>query len=347
MGVFKEAVYLKILLVKSSSAGDLLHTYPVVDYLIQKIPGCQIDWVVEERFADLVERHPHIHRAIQVNSKRFRKAPFSKEVRRAWQSLRYERYDLIVDLQGNCKSLVLLWAARGKKRIGFGRSYIAEWPALLGTSWKSTPPSNQTVRQDLLFLVQSFFDDEEPFEAGEVLLQLRPSEETQLEKIEILPNALFIAPGSRWPSKRIREDLLTTILQKVPERPLYFLYGSEEEKRSVQLVQTKLGRGVGIDPLPLALLQHLLRQGALLLAADSLILHLASTVSLPTLSFFGPSNGSVYAPSGDSHSFLQGECPYGKKFPKRCPLLRKCEAPCMEAIDPDQVVGWIRRLTSR
>ena len=71
--------------------------------------------------------------------------------------------------------------------------------------------------------------------------------------------------------------------------------------------------------------QRLMCEMDLICTVDSSALHLAATTNTPTYSFFGPSSSSIYKPVGDSHNSIQGPCPYGKTFAKRCPALRSCK----------------------
>jgi len=107
---------LKVLIVKLSSLGDVVHAMPAVQDITRALPGAQIDWVVERGFVPLVRRCKGVHRVIASDLRRWRKAPFSAETRRAWglfkSELQQERYDAVIDLQGLTKSALVAWLAR-------------------------------------------------------------------------------------------------------------------------------------------------------------------------------------------------------------------------------------------
>jgi heptosyltransferase-1 len=104
---------MKLLLVKTSSMGDVIHTFPAVTDALAAKPGVAIDWLVEKPFAPIARLNPGIGAVIEVETRRWRKAPFSGETRAATAVLRRrlqgERYDLVLDAQGLLKSL---WLAR-------------------------------------------------------------------------------------------------------------------------------------------------------------------------------------------------------------------------------------------
>ncbi len=110
---------MKILLVKLSSLGDVVHTLPVVNDIHAALPDAQIDWVVEKSFAPLLSffvANKQINRIITCELRRWRKSPFSSATRSEWRSfkaaLQAQSYDAVIDLQGLSKSAVVSWLAR-------------------------------------------------------------------------------------------------------------------------------------------------------------------------------------------------------------------------------------------
>lgn len=106
---------MKILIVKLSSLGDVVHAMPAAQDLRQAFPAAQIDWVVERGFAPLVQRCAGVNRVIPCELRRWRKSPLSKQTRLAWRAfkteLQRERYDAVIDLQGLSKSALVSWLA--------------------------------------------------------------------------------------------------------------------------------------------------------------------------------------------------------------------------------------------
>jgi heptosyltransferase-1 len=106
---------LKILIVKLSSLGDVVHAMAALQDIRRALPQAQIDWVVERGFGALVRRCTGVNRVIECELRRWRKSPFSGRTRRAWRSfraeLRRESYDAVIDLQGLTKSALISWLA--------------------------------------------------------------------------------------------------------------------------------------------------------------------------------------------------------------------------------------------
>ena len=128
---------MKILIVKLSSLGDVVHAMPAVQDIRRVFPHAQIDWVVERGFAPLVRRCAGVNRVIDCELRRWRKSPFATATRRAWRAFRVElqreHYDAVIDLQGLTKSALVSWLAElapGGKRYALahrteGSSYEA------------------------------------------------------------------------------------------------------------------------------------------------------------------------------------------------------------------------------
>ena len=115
---------LKVLIVKLSSLGDVVHAMPAVMDIQAAFPNAQVDWVVERGFASLVQQCAAVHRVIPCEMRRWRKDFFKAhtraQVRAEWQvfkaDLQQEAYDVILDLQGLTKSAWVAWLARKTQR---------------------------------------------------------------------------------------------------------------------------------------------------------------------------------------------------------------------------------------
>src|SRR5688572_23270171 len=119
----------RILFVKTSSLGDVVHNCPAVTEAARRVPGAQIDWVVEEPFAEIAALHADVRRVIPVAIRRWRGAFFSPatwaEFGAFRKRLRSERYDFVIDSQGLVKSALLAALAAGRKH-GFDRASARE-----------------------------------------------------------------------------------------------------------------------------------------------------------------------------------------------------------------------------
>jgi heptosyltransferase-1 len=107
----------RILIVKTSSLGDIVHALPVVDDIHRERPAATIDWIAEEALVELPRMHPGVHRSIPVALRRWRRSLWAGDTRtdiaRFDALLRRERYDRVIDLQGLAKSALIVARTRG------------------------------------------------------------------------------------------------------------------------------------------------------------------------------------------------------------------------------------------
>jgi heptosyltransferase-1 len=118
-----------ILLVKTSSLGDVIHNLPVVSDIRQHLPSATIDWCVEEGFADIPKLHPGVGQIIPVAFRRWRKNLLSqrtwREIGNFREQLKAHQYDWVIDTQGLVKSALITWMAKGK-RAGYSADAARE-----------------------------------------------------------------------------------------------------------------------------------------------------------------------------------------------------------------------------
>lgn len=325
---------MQYLIVKTSSLGDIIHAFNTVDFIKRKFPEASIDWVVERPFAELLLAHPLIRHVICIDTKRWRKKPFSSETRQQYRAFKSElqsnHYDAVFDLQGNIKSGWVTYLAHATTKIGFGSKTVPERPNLWVTNQKFDPPTGQNIRDDYLFLARSYFNDFTTPASEKVILK----GSNPVCSLPLHATKVMVCPGSAWPNKQLKEDTLEAFLNRYQSQTnchYLFIWGNEQEKALAHRLAFKVPNTQVAEKMSIPVLQKLMQQMNLIIAVDSLPLHLAGTTNTPTYSVFGPSSGAKYAPIGSE--WLQGSCPYHKTFEKRCPLLRTCSTgACMKDI---------------
>jgi heptosyltransferase-1 len=119
----------RLLIVKTSSMGDVVHALPAVSDLLRHDPGAQIDWLVESQFAAIRALHPCVRRVLPLAWRKWRKQLLQRPTGRAMGALRAElqreRYDLVLDLQGLLKSV--LWGRQARGPLaGYDRHSLRE-----------------------------------------------------------------------------------------------------------------------------------------------------------------------------------------------------------------------------
>lgn len=327
-----------ILIVKTSSLGDIVQTFTVLDDLKTRFPNVAIDWAVEALFYPIVAAHPLVRRAIPLDIKG------RKNLWKGLKDLRREKYDLAFDFQGNCKSGVITYLSRAEVKVGYGMKSVREWPNVLGTHLRFNVSKEKNIRYFYLGLVESYFNSLAASEKGGVRFQINEQETARVAEI-LKPAAqtmkLMVCPGSRWVNKQMRPETLAAFLKKIEENfdvTFFLIWGDEMEKALCHQISSLLKRACIVDKLPIPTWQNLMSQVDLVIAVDSSALHLCGTTSTPSFSIFGPTSSHVFKPLGERHFAIQGACPYGRSFEKICPVLRTCPTgACMKELKVEEL----------
>lgn len=347
---------MRILIVKTSALGDIIQSFPVVEFLKLHYPQATIHFALLKENQELSKAHPLIDETLVFPRKNFILYLFSK----GFLLLRRKKYDLVFDLQGNIRSGLITFLAKSSKKIGFAKNSVAEWPNLLATNCRFEVDKKQNIRHQYLSLVQNLLQlpikDFDPFQRR--LLDLSFEEQKQLKNLKPFFNPIFqngqtvqkilIAPFARWPSKTLNFKLLVSFLKQLQaKRPVhfFFLQGSfKERSESYALASHFKKKATVLEKMSLPLVQHLMDQMDLVIGMDSCPLHLAILAGLPAVGFFGPTRASVYGSERYNFLTLEGVClkekelmgnySIGKEklapFQKRCQHLRDCSGRCID-----------------
>lgn len=335
----------RVLIVKTSSIGDVIQTFPVAGYLKSIYPEARIDWIVKASYVSLVTSHVAIDTVISCPDSLSVDFLWNEEWRNCIRILKQKRYDVVFDLQGNTKSMLLTFLARSEHKVGFGRWSVAEWPNILATNQRFSPPVTQNIRYQYLDIVRKYFQDLHPYSIENISLKI-----TEEEKRNVLSlyapckkeTRIGIGMSSRWNNKKLAQETWIGFLQYLEQQSqmrFFFLYGNEDEKKDALEISTQLKRAAMVDPMSFSSLHFLLSTMDVFIGVDSFILHFCGTTNTPVFGIFGPSRYKIYLPTGGNNFAFQGICPYGEKFEKRCSLLRKCATGrCMKDIKAEDLI---------
>ncbi|NGX49359.1 MAG: Lipopolysaccharide heptosyltransferase 1 [Candidatus Anoxychlamydiales bacterium] len=348
---------MKVLIVKTSSVGDIIQAFNVLDYFHERFKDIEIDWVVEKANLSLINSHPLINNAILFDMKTWKKKLLKKRTRKSFFSfvrfLRKKRYDVVFDLQGNCKSGLVTLLSNAKKKVGFSKKSVKEWPNLLATKVHIDVDKNINMRLQNLDLIKKYFNDDKPFEIKGARLKISKVQEGILKKILLSKNLntktkIMVCPGAKWPNKQLSFETLFSFLklvQKKLDASFLFIWGNDLEKFVANKLKGEFEDSIVVDKLSFPVWQNLMNDVDLVVAMDSSSLHLCGTIETYSFSVFGPTNNQVFKPIGDRHFAYQGKCPYDEKFDKQCPILRSCRTgACIRYLKSEEIfdsfINW-------
>jgi heptosyltransferase-1 len=281
---------MRILLIKTSSLGDVVHNLPVITDLRRKYPEAVIDWVVEEGFADIPRLHPDVRRVIPVALRRWRKSLLTpatwQEMRAFRATLRAENYDLVLDTQGLLKSALITCMARGK-HCGYAASSAREPLAarFYDATFEVSMDLHAVARnRRLAALAAGYVASAAPdygitappaptFRSTEAILLTATSRDDKL-----------------WP-----ENNWITAGRALHERGLSCLLpaGSATERERATRIAQAIPGAVALPPLSLPELATQLADARIVIGVDTGLVHLAAALGRPTLALFCASDPAL------------------------------------------------------
>lgn len=343
---------MRILIIKTSSLGDIIHTLPVLEYLRQVAPAAAIDWVVDEAFKDLMSDNPLIERVLTVAFRRWKKNPFAmqthQEILRFVHELRQQRYDLVFDLQGNSKSGLVCRLARAERKIGFSREHLQERLNLLFTTEQvSFKETDRNAVQRYLRVVSS------PFAVSTDNWQPRSDIATSAADEAVADAALsrsgspqiLLHTGTTWQTKLWYEEgwhqLGQELLGRYPAATVLLSWGNREEQQRAEHLATLVGeQAVVLPSLSLKQFAAVLKRCDLVIGGDTGPVHLAAAVGTPTVSFYRCTDGERNGPFGPQHAVVQSPLPCTVCMRKQCDQ----DEACRRSITPMALAEAAQRL---
>ena len=310
---------MRILIVKLSSLGDVVHAMPAVQDLRRAHPDVQIDWVVERGFAPLVARCAGVDRVIPCDLRRWRKKPFTSQTRSEWRAfkaeLQVQAYDAVVDLQGLSKSALVSWLARTTaqgQRVGManrteGSSFEAPARWVADRAIELEPHVHAVQRSRLLCSKAFAYPMHGPSQYGLVVgnLAATPPVYTRLgaQPNAFVPRTPWVAlvhgtsrVDKQWPQahwvelgKRLNHSGFGVAL----------VHGSADEKATSHAIADQVEQSWVLPTLGLDALVDTLAHCAGVVGVDSGVGHIAVALGLPHVQIYNFDTAWRTGPEGD------------------------------------------------
>jgi heptosyltransferase I len=328
---------MKILLVRLGALGDIVHALPVAAAVREHLPDARIDWLVDVRHAAILDLVPVIDRRVAVDVRSA--ASLIGSIR----TLRRERYEAAVDLQGLIKSAALARCSGARRVIGFTRPQLREPPASAFYSERCAAPAGAHV-VDKNLSVLAAFDIADRTRRFPVAVPESATAAPVAERVsrERLRGHALINPGAAWPNKRWPPDRFGEVASALRIRHALLpvvLWGPGEEDLARRVVEASRGAAVLAPRTGIGDILSLARGARLMLSGDTGPLHLAGAVGTPLVAIFGPTDPARNGPWAAADISLSrfGDC--------LCHYRRRCRRrrACIEDVSVEDVSGAIDR----
>ncbi len=281
---------MRIAIVRLSAMGDIVHSAIVLQFIRQKFPAAQIDWIVEKSMAGVLQHNPDIHQIIPIELKKFKKTKKFSDLIEQINILRaLEPYDHVIDMQGLIKSAIATKFIKGishgydKQSIREGiASYLYNHTYTLAYDMNTIDRNVGLVSQALRLECSPddihnksaflFYKDEDP-----VIYDY-------LDKAK--KNIVFVI-GSTWPSRNYPKEQFAELANLLQENVL-ITWGSPAEKEDAEYIAAHSDYATIMPRLDLNSLKALIDKSDLLIGNDTGPTHMAWGLNKPSITLFGP-----------------------------------------------------------
>jgi heptosyltransferase-1 len=349
-------IEMKILIVKLSAIGDVIHTLPSLNAIRAHYPDAHITWLVEEAASSLVVGHEALNRVIISKRKQWIKKILGpsclNNIKEAYQfikELRDTEYDLIIDFHGLLKSGVLIALARGKRKIGFdkGMEHMEHSYIFLN---ERIPPVNM---DNHALLRSQMLINAIGIKSKKIEYKIPVSDHTHiltdelLERHGIKDTGILFAmnPVAKWETKlwdNLKFALLADRLIEKYNASVIFT-GSQSDKSTIDNIMSCMSQSAVnlAGETTLKTLAALYEKTKFLISTDTGPMHMAAAVGTPVIALFGPTAPWRTGPFGSEHKILRSGLNCSPCFKRQCNTID-----CMKQISVEQVMDAVNSILS-
>lgn len=343
----------KILVVKPSSLGDIVHSLPFLNAIKSRFPKAEIHWMVAKGFEGLIEEHPMIDRLWVINKDAWKRIGNVKgtlvELRALFRDLRNEKYDLVADLQGLLRSGIITAATRSRIRIGFKEA--REGSRLFYTHKVAGGRAVHAVDRylkiadflgcdtsEISFPLPDFnFSACIPHPSSLPSQSFSKTLDIQHSTFNIQEGYAVIVPGARWKTKRWQPEKFAELASLLPLASV--VVGSKSDmETAAEIVSLSQGKAMSLaGKTDLKELVEIMRRARFVVTNDSGPMHIAAALGIQVFAIFGPTDPVRTGPYGKGHTIIRADVYCAPCFKKKCDDMQ-----CIRNLSVDKVFEIIK-----
>ena len=334
---------MRILIVRLSALGDIVHALPVLAAINHAVPSASIDWLVEESYASILAIVSGLRRKVIVRARQsFETAAGVSFGGRLgfWHAasfLRSQDYDVALDLQGLIKSAVWARASGASRVIGFTAAHLREPLAASLYTETVTPFDAPHVIQKNLSILSAL-------NLAPARLELPLTPEGSAETTAAIQSAggsrrfIVLNPGAAWPNKRWPAERFGALAASLSDRfdlPSLVTWGPSERDLAEAVTRSSAGAATAAPATSVSDLAVLMREAALVVSGDTGPLHIAAAMGTPRVGLYGPTRPERNGPWDPQDVVISRASVCVCHHKRRC--LRG--APCINEITLEEVLA--------
>ncbi|MEN7526480.1 lipopolysaccharide heptosyltransferase I [Cupriavidus sp. DL-D2] len=299
----------RILLIKITSLGDMVHTLPLLHDLRRAYPEAKIDWAVDASCADIPRWAIGVDRVIAPPLRQFnkngRKWKDLRGILSAVRELRRERYDVAIDVHGVMKSAIVARLARTPRRLGYAAEYLGESKAVFAYTQIYGPHGDANCRQKMRMVVANALGYEiEPHETPELKV---PAPAAPLHTDGVPRATLFHATSldiKKWPQANWVE--IGHVLARRGYR-VELPWGSPKEQAEAQALAAAIPNAEVLPRMSITECAQRVDASSLVVGMDTGFVHLADALGKPTVMLFTATSRPHFGVDRPGHAVSVGD----------------------------------------
>lgn len=333
----------KILIIKLSAIGDVIHALPVAHALKQTYPMSRVTWIVERPAYDLLRNNPCIDEIIVFDKPQYKSLTGALRNGPVFaKMLKSHQFDLAIDLQGLFKSAAVAWLSGAPRRVGYcNMREMSHWIS------KPTCGLNQNGH-----VVERYLDVVRALDCNvqQAVFPIHITEEEKQQTKAITAQAgldmdqqyLVLAPGTNWSSKCWPTEHYARLIDKLHEdgHVPVLIGGPADTKLGEEILSQSKARPVNlIGGTTLKQLAYIIKKAVVFTGGDTGPMHLAAALNTPVIALFGPTDPARNGPYGANHTVITASVPCVGCWQ------RVCSKPehCMKSIEVEKVYRVLKQ----
>lgn len=343
----------KILIIRLSALGDVIHTLPLAYALKKQYPNVQLDWIVEDKAEKFIKNNPLLDNVYILERKKFKKNKinFFKEFIKIIKKIRNEKYDIVIDTQQLLKSSLIMGLSKGKRKISLddGREFSGIFAnEIIKTNRKQFDINYHVVKRNLEIARYLGCKEVEPY-------FIIPNFENEYSKdiINIVNNidkskkTIVLAPATTWGNKHWNVQGWVDIINEFNDKCNIIITASEKEKSLTSKILEKTGVSNVIDlsgKTTISDLVYIYENADLVVSPDSGSAHIAWCVSKPNIiTLFFATSGERTAPYGEKYIYISSDVDCSPCMKKHCKL-KFNKNRCIDGIKSEIIINNIKKV---
>ncbi|AFJ03373.1 Lipopolysaccharide heptosyltransferase I [Methylophaga frappieri] len=341
---------MRVLIIKLTSMGDLMHALPALTDAVREFPGIIFDWVVDEAFAEVPQWHPAIRNIITTSHRRWKKSLWKTlrdgELRHFYRQLNTSDYDVIVDMQNNLKSALVSLLRRGPV-AGLDKASCRERPAHLAYKVPIHVNPQQHAVERMRQIMAQALNYPSPTTPADYAADFTSYALPTLD-FRLADNYLLFVHNASWLSKMwpVKHWQRLVLLAVEAGYQVLIPSGNQAEYLRAEQIAMVSGHAYALPRLSLNHMAALLQNATAAICSDTGLAHLAAVASTPALTLYGSTDPNLIGTFGQHQSHLVSDKACVPCYKRGCPR-PEAEAGlpvCMQEMAPESVWHGLQSL---